>query len=67
MGSGVGEGVGSGVGLGVGSGVGDAVGAGLGIACMTTIFGLGIAVVASVSSYVFDWMVAEPVTEEAGP
>ena len=30
--------------------------------------GLGIAVVASVSSYVFDWMVAEPdpVTEEAG-
>ena len=28
---------------------------------------LGIAVVASVSSYVFDWMVAEPVAEEAGP
>ena len=45
----------------------DAVGAGLGIACMTTIFGLGIAVVASVSSYVLDWMVAEPVPEEAGP
>ena len=46
---------------------GDAVGAGLGIACMTTIFGLGIAVVASLSGYVFDWMVAEPVAEEAGP
>ncbi len=44
----------------------NAVGAGLGIACMTTIFGLGIAVVASVSSYVFDWMVAEPVAEEVG-
>ena len=46
---------------------GEAVGAGLGIACMTTIFGLAIAVVASVSGYVFDWMVAEPVAEEAGP
>jgi len=46
---------------------GEAVGAGLGIACMTTIFGLGIAVVASLSGYVFDWMVAEPVAEEAGP
>ncbi len=46
---------------------GDAVGAGLGIACMTTIFGLGIAVVASVSGYVFDWMVVEPVAEEAAP
>ena len=45
---------------------GEAVGAGLGIACMTTIFGLGIAVVASVSCYVFDWMVTEPVAEEAG-
>ena len=45
----------------------DAVGAGLGIACMTTIFGLAIAVVASVSCYVFDWMVTEPVGEEARP
>jgi biopolymer transport protein ExbB len=45
---------------------GDAVGAGLGIACMTTIFGLGIAVIASISGYVFDWMVAEPVVVEAG-
>lgn len=46
---------------------GDAVGAGLGIACMTTIFGLGIAVIASISCYVFDWMVTEPVAEEARP
>ncbi len=49
----------------------EAVGTGLGIACMTTIFGLGIAVVASVSCYVFDWMVPEPVraplAEEATP
>ncbi len=41
-----------------------AVGIGLGIACMTTIFGLGIAVVASVSSYVLDWMVSEPTAGE---
>ena len=45
----------------------DAVGIGLGVACMTTIFGLGIAVVASVSSYVLDWMVAEPTTGETTP
>ncbi len=44
-----------------------AVGVGLGIACMTTIFGLGIAVVASVSSYVLDWMVSEPTAGEATP
>jgi hypothetical protein len=37
----------------------DAMGAGLGIACMTTIFGLGIAIVASVSGYVLDWAVRE--------
>jgi len=30
------------------------VGAGLGVACMTTVFGLGIAIVASVSGYLFD-------------
>jgi len=45
----------------------DAVGIGLGIACMTTIFGLGIAVVATVSSYVLDWLVAEPVIGETTP
>ncbi len=44
-----------------------AVGVGLGIACMTTIFGLGIAVVASVSGYVLDWMVSEPTAGEATP
>ncbi len=44
----------------------DAVGAGLGIACMTTIFGLGIAIVASVSGYFLDWLVAgTDVSEEA--
>ena len=37
----------------------EAVGAGLGIACMTTIFGLGIAIVASVSAYLFNWLVSE--------
>ncbi len=45
----------------------DAVGIGLGVACMTTIFGLGIAVVATVSSYVLDWLVAEPVIGETTP
>ncbi len=44
-----------------------AVGVGLGIACMTTIFGLGIAVVASVSSYVLDWLVSEPTAGETAP
>ena len=34
----------------------EAVGAGLGIACMTTIFGLGIAIVASISGYFLDWL-----------
>lgn len=34
---------------------GDAVGAGLGTACLTTIFGLGIGVVASIAGYLFDW------------
>ncbi|MHC5002775.1 MAG: MotA/TolQ/ExbB proton channel family protein [Planctomycetota bacterium] len=33
----------------------EAVGAGLGVACMTTIYGLGIAIVASVSGYLLDW------------
>lgn len=37
----------------------DALGVGLGIACMTTIFGLGIAIVASISRYVLDWAVGE--------
>ena len=45
----------------------DAVGIGLGVACMTTIFGLSIAVVATVSSYVLDWLVAEPNIGETTP
>ncbi len=42
-----------------------AVGVGLGIACMTTIFGLSIAILASASRYVLDWMIvsAAPVAE----
>ncbi|MCP3903428.1 MAG: MotA/TolQ/ExbB proton channel family protein [Planctomycetes bacterium] len=38
----------------------EAVTAGLGVACMTTIFGLGIAILASVSRYVLDWAVGAP-------
>jgi biopolymer transport protein ExbB/TolQ len=38
----------------------DAVGAGLGVACMTTVFGLSIAIVASVSRYAFDWVAGAP-------
>jgi biopolymer transport protein ExbB/TolQ len=38
---------------------GDAVGAGLGIACITTVFGLSIAIVASMCSYLSDWLVGE--------
>ena len=35
----------------------DAVGNGLGVACITTVFGLSIAIVASVAGYLGDWMV----------
>lgn len=47
----------------------DAVSAGLGVACMTTIFGLGIAIVASASRYALDWAVGPlaPATEAAPP
>ena len=38
----------------------DAVSAGLGVACMTTIFGLSIAIVATVATYVLDWAVGWP-------
>ena len=44
----------------------EAVGVGLGIACMTTIFGLGIAITASISAYFLDWLVADAdVSEKA--
>jgi biopolymer transport protein ExbB/TolQ len=36
---------------------GESVGAGLGIACMTTIFGLGIAIIASLGRYALDLVV----------
>jgi biopolymer transport protein ExbB/TolQ len=42
----------------------ESVGAGLGIACMTTIFGLGIAIVASVSGYVLNGLIADAAVEE---
>lgn len=46
----------------------DAVGAGLGIACITTIFGLGLAILASASRYGLDWAVGRNQgPEEAGP
>lgn len=35
---------------------GEHVGAGLAVACMTTVFGLSIAVVASVAGYALDWI-----------
>ena len=35
------------------------VGVGLGIACMTTVFGLGIAIIASISGYLLEWMIRE--------
>ena len=38
---------------------GESVGVGLGIACMTTVFGLSIAIVASISRYFLEWMVRE--------
>jgi biopolymer transport protein ExbB len=34
----------------------DAVGAGLGVACLTTVVGLIIAIIASVGGYVLDWV-----------
>lgn len=36
----------------------DAVGSGLAVACITTIFGLSIAIFATICSYFFDWAVA---------
>jgi len=35
----------------------DAVGEGLGIACLTTVFGIGIAISASLIGYLADWIV----------
>ncbi len=43
----------------------DAMAIGLGVACMTTVFGLGIAIPASVAGYILDWMVASAVPQEA--
>ena len=37
----------------------DAVASGLGVACITTVFGLSIAIVASILTHVLDWIVGE--------
>jgi len=42
------------------------IGSGLNVAIMTTIFGLGIAIVASVSGYLFDWAAGRRVHEDPG-
>jgi biopolymer transport protein ExbB len=42
----------------------EAVGAGLGIACMTTIFGLGIAIVAAISGYALNWLIVDAAVGE---
>ena len=42
----------------------EAVGAGLGIACMTTIFGLGIAIVAAISGYALNALIADAAVGE---
>ena len=39
---------------------GKAVGAGLGVACLTTIFGLSIAIVAMLSRHLLDWAAGSP-------
>jgi biopolymer transport protein ExbB len=41
----------------------EAVGTGLGIACMTTIFGLSIAIIASISGYLLNWITAGAMRE----
>ena len=43
----------------------DAVGVGLSIACMTTTFGLSIAIVAAVGGYALDWLVGDAAEPEA--
>lgn len=42
----------------------DAMAIGLGVACMTTIFGLGIAIPAAVAGYILDWLVAGAAPQE---
>ena len=42
----------------------DAVGVGLSIACMTTTFGLSIAIVAAVGGYALDWLVGDAAEPE---
>ena len=43
----------------------DTVGAGLSIACMTTTFGLSVAIVAAVGGYALDWLVGDAAEQEA--
>jgi biopolymer transport protein ExbB len=42
------------------------VGSGLAIACTTTIFGVGIAVVAAIANHLLNWMTAEDETRMVG-
>lgn len=44
---------------------GDAVGIGLSIACMTTILGLSVAILASISGYLLDWLIGAPAEQGA--
>ncbi len=45
----------------------DSVGVGLGIACLTTLFGLGIAIAASLAGYMLDWAVGAPAMAHPEP
>ncbi|BAM03688.1 MotA/TolQ/ExbB proton channel family protein [Phycisphaera mikurensis] len=38
----------------------DAVASGLGVACITTVFGLSIAIVASIAQHLLDWITGQP-------
>lgn len=40
---------------------GDAIGAGLGVACLTTIFGLGIAIAASIANHLLETLIVDRV------
>ncbi|MBL4699855.1 MAG: MotA/TolQ/ExbB proton channel family protein [Phycisphaeraceae bacterium] len=47
---------------------GDTIGTGLGVACITTIFGMGIAITASLAGYLLDGIVSTPLKRsEAKP
>ena len=45
----------------------EAVGSGLAVACTTTIFGVGIAVTAAITSHLLEWMSTEPEDRTVAP